>query len=641
MSSLSEKNDNPAVLDALPALLEKWGYPDPTQAPKDLYEIANHIIATPGLRAGDYVVQLGFATQAQVDKLMADKPKNVLTLEYLSNNIDNLRSSIQRIVAYTERRPYYATLPDVPSELMHREEIRHECGHETVVIDTPSGRPCLVFTENARLKDFEQMARDKRTSNPLHNMHAAGPILALGQRSEIYRLASVDAGAVVANDVNSQANVFTPEKATTDVQKLFVRMLDYAHEKGSTNVALQPQADGLVRARYRRSAYMFDIPVVRPFPPEQGNELAQFLHRISQARYTDDQVNVEGRLLAPADGNLIYRSQEAEIFLRLSYTPLDSAGLDSAPESISIRLIPRTTNRVQLEKLEIKPSVITAISDSLRETKGLILLVGPTNSGKSTTIAGALTLERELFGDRRNRLAAEQPVERRIPDILQHAVTARNTYDLMTAAILRQDPDTVYIGEIRSRSSAAAAVRGAGTGTLVLSSLHADDSILAIPTLRAYINNPIVESAEAAIVNEHDMVEALNLIVAQRLIPRLCECRVAMDGKTFDHHRSQIEGYCNKHGLKPPSDQQFNQLAKSKQANIAGCELCDHTGFSGVLPINETLSFTRELKDSIHDMLERRTFRYSELVRFRDRSLFDAAVERVLTDNAQIADLFI
>ena len=281
----------------------------------------------------------------------------------------------------------------------------------------------------------------------------------------------MDAGAIIANDVNSQANVFTPEKATTDVQKLFVRMLDYAHEKGSTNVALQPQPDGRVRARYRRSAYMFDIPVVRPFPPEQGNELAQFLHRVSQARYTDDQVNVEGRLLAPADGNLIYRSQEAEIFLRLSYTPLDSAGLDTAPESISIRLIPRTTNRVHLDKMQIKPSVITAISDSLRESKGLILLAGPTNSGKSTTIAGALTLEHELFGDRRNRLAAEQPVERRIPDILQHAVTARNNYDLMTAAILRQDPDTVYIGEIRSRSSAAAAVRGSGTGTLMMLSL--------------------------------------------------------------------------------------------------------------------------------------------------------------------------
>ena len=291
--------------------------------------------------------------------------------------------------------------------------------------------------------------------------------------------------------------------------------------------------------------------------------------------------------------------------------------------------------------MQIKPSVITAISDSLRESKGLILLAGPTNSGKSTTIAGALTLEHELFGDRRNRLAAEQPVERRIPDILQHAVTARNNYDLMTAAILRQDPDTVYIGEIRSRSSAAAAVRGSGTGTLMMSTIHADDAILAIPTLRAYINNPIVESAEAAMVNEHDMVEALNLIVAQRLIPRLCKCREGIEAKTFDSHRSQIEAYCKKHGLTPPNDAQFHQLAKSKQANPNGCELCDGTGFDGVLPINETLSFTRELKDSLHEMFERGTFRYSELVRFRDRSLFDAALERVLTDGAQIADLYI
>ena len=72
----------------------------------------------------------------------------------------------------------YTHLDVYKRQLMHRDDIREACGHETVVIDTPSGRPCLVFTENARLKDFEQMARDKRTSNPLYNMHAAGPILA-------------------------------------------------------------------------------------------------------------------------------------------------------------------------------------------------------------------------------------------------------------------------------------------------------------------------------------------------------------------------------------------------------------------------------------------------------------------------------
>jgi type II secretory ATPase GspE/PulE/Tfp pilus assembly ATPase PilB-like protein len=628
----------------LQALLTKWGYPENSEAPEDLTDIAERIVreADKGLRAGDYVVELGFATQQQVDDLMKNKPSNVLTLEHLSNNISNLRPAIQRIIAFTEKKPYYTKLPAKPSELMEKAEIREACGHETVLIDTPSERPCLVFTENARLKEFEQMARDMRATHPLYKVHAAGPILALGQRTEIYRLLSADTGSIVANDVNNQTNVFTPEKATTEVQKLFVRMLDYAHQKNATNIALVPQANGLVRARYRRAAYMFDMPVVRPFLPDQGLELAQFLHRVSQARYTDDQTNVEGKLQAPADGNLIYRSQEAEVFLRLGFTPLDSAGLDNAPESISIRLIPRTTTHVELARMNVKHSVIKDIHDALLETKGMLLVVGPTNSGKNTTIAGALTLEYEIYGDKRHRLSAEQPVERRISDLLQHAVTARNTYDIMAAALLRQDPDTMYVAEIRSRSSAGAAVRGAGTGTLVLATLHADDAILAVPALRAYINNPNVDSADAAVVNEHDMIEALNLIVGQRLIPHLCPaCRRPLAQKKFDQQKAQITAYCSKHGIATPTEPQFNQIAKSMEANPNGCEACDHTGFTDVRPINETLVCTREFKDTLHAMFERGTFRYSELVRFRPRSLFDAALERVFLDEAQVADLFI
>jgi type II secretory ATPase GspE/PulE/Tfp pilus assembly ATPase PilB-like protein len=631
------------VQSPLAALLAEWGYPDATTAPRDLAGVASQIVANPGLRAGDYVVQLEFATQRQVDVLMDSKPANVLTLEYLSDKISNLRPSIQRIVALTERRPYYTTLPESPSALMADPAVRHACGHESVLIDTPSGRPCLVFTDNGRLKEFEQMARDMRANNALYGLHHAGPILALGQRAEIYRLANLDGGDIVANDLNSQTNVFTPEKATTDLQRMFVRMLDFAHEKQSSNIALQPQSDGIVIARYRRAAHMFDIPVVRPFSPDQGNELAQFLHRISQAKYTDDQATAEGRLLAPADGNLIYRSQEAEVFLRLAFTPMDSAGLDIAPESISIRLIPRKTTRVQLDQMKIKTSVIKAIESALRETKGLILLAGPTNSGKSTTIAGALTLEYELFGKSRNRLSIEHPKERNIPDVLQHAVTARNGYDLMTAALLRQDPDTVYVGEIRSRSSAAAAVRGSGTGSLMLSTIHAGDSIQAVPTLRAYINNPVIDNAEAAVVNEHDMIEALNLVVAQRLISHICpNCRRPLDQKTYSKQHAQIEDYCRKHGLAQPTEAQYAALQTSTYlANPEGCQKCDHTGYVGVVPINEVLSMTREVKDLLHRMFERRTFRYSELVRFRDRSLFDAALERILRGESQISDLFI
>ena len=176
VNTFSPATPDATLSPAQQTLLGKWGYPDAQQAPEDLIEIAEQIAnARHGVRAGDYVVKLGFATREQVDELMKNKPSNVLTLEHLSNNIDNLRASIQRIVAYTEKRPYYTKLPATPSPMMDKSGIREACGHETVLIDTPSGRPCLVFTENSRLKEFEQMARDKRASNPLYKIHAAGP----------------------------------------------------------------------------------------------------------------------------------------------------------------------------------------------------------------------------------------------------------------------------------------------------------------------------------------------------------------------------------------------------------------------------------------------------------------------------------
>ncbi|WP_207002644.1 ATPase, T2SS/T4P/T4SS family [Trinickia mobilis] len=621
--------------------LATWGY-TPDEAPAELVEMAKLSLSTETLRVGDLVVQLGYADRPEVEKLLESKPKNVLTLNHLAEHIDNLRPHIQKMLALTEGRAFYTILPASPSHLLANELIRQACNeYEAVLIDTPSGRPCLVFTECTRLKEYEQMARDKRANDHIYQTCKDGPILAVGQRTEIYRLLSSDTADMIAIDQEHQTRSFTPDQASTEVQKLLVRMLDYAASKGSSNIALQPQRDGIVLVRYRRSGNMYEMPVVPRLNPEQARELNQFLHRISGARYTDTQALVEGRLQAPADGQFIYKSQEAEIFLRLGFTPPDSSGLAFSPESVSIRLIPRSTARVSLKDMKIKQSVITELKNALSETMGMILLVGPTNSGKSTTIAGALTLDYEMHGDTKNRLSAEQPVERSIPGVVQHTIDHRNTYDLMVAAMLRQDPNLAYIGEIRSRSSAAAAVRAAGTGSMVLSTAHANDAILAYPVLRAYISNTHVDNATAAMVTEHDLIEAMNLVVAQRLIPRLCQCATTIERRPFDDLRELTKAYCKKHSLPVPSEHQFKQLAHSKVRNPKGCLHCDGTGFDGVVPINETLVFSRELKNALHDMAERGTFHYAQLTRFRERSLFDAAIERVLLDQAQLPSLLI
>lgn len=623
------------------ARLEEWGYVPASEAPADLVRMAEDSLEAQ--RVGDLVVKLGYATRDQVEKLLQNKPRNVLALQYLAEHVDNLRPNIQLILALTEALPYFSTLPQIGSTQLKQPAIFEACqAQEAILIDTPSGRPCLVFTEHQRLKTYERMARHQRANDPIFKLCENGPILGLGQRTEIHRLLSTsDSTDLVANDESDQIRLFIPAQAETETQKLFVRMIDFAASKKSSNIALHPQRDGIVRARYRRSGKMYDIPVVRALNPDQAQELNQFLHRISAARYTDSNKLVEGRLQAPADGQVIYRSSEAELFLRLSFTAPDSSGLTNSPESVSIRLIPRTTARVNLRDNNLRDETIEAIQAALTESQGMVLTCGPTNTGKSTTLAGAFTLYTDMYGEEKVCLSAEQPIERDIPGLIQHNVDQRNTYDILTAAQLRQDPDLIYVGEIRSRSSAAAATRAAGTGALVLSTIHTMDSVLAYQAIRAYITNTHIDNASAAVVTIHDLIESMNLVIAQRLLPRLCECSVVIDTERFEQHKKRTIDYCARHNQKMPNNFMFRRLAHSHKANPKGCEKCDGTGYAGEVPINETLIYTRELKTQLHQMEERGTFRYDLLARARPYTLFDDALNRVLSREIELCDAWI
>ncbi|WP_226034379.1 GspE/PulE family protein [Aquitalea palustris] len=622
--------------------LTEWGY-SPESATDDLRAMAEQSLRFETLRAGDVVIELGYATREKVESVLADKPRNVPTLEHLTSQIDNLRPHIQKILALTQGLPYYMVLPDMPHISLQQPHVLKACNeYEAALITTPLGRPCLVFTEFSRLKDYRQMGRAERANDPIHQVLEGTPLLAVGNRTEIYRLMSNDQGVLTALDQEAQTKYFSPDQATTDSQKLIVRILDFAAGKKASNIALVPQPDGIVKVRYRRSGKMYDVPVCPRISPEQAQEVNQFLHRISTAAYTATKKLVEGRLIAPADGQFVYKSQDHEVFLRLSFTNPDASGLGNSSELHSIRLLPRDATRVDLQKLKIKPATINIMKTALSQSQGMILLAGPTGSGKSTTIAGMLSLHYDMYGDTKHRLSAEDPIERQIPGVTHHKIDARNTFDVMMAALLRQDPDLIFVGELRDRASAATCARAAGTGHVVASTVHANDSILAYRAVRAYIANTHVDNASAAVVTENDLIESLNMIVAQRLLPGLCpKCSKTIDQKHFGHVMGMVKDYCANQGLNTPADAQIAQLQKSKVANPDGCSHCDHTGYVGELPINETLVFTRKLKDILHDMAERNSFKYLPLTKYRDRTLFDAALQRVLVGEVALEDALI
>jgi type II secretory ATPase GspE/PulE/Tfp pilus assembly ATPase PilB-like protein len=209
----------------------------------------------------------------------------------------------------------------------------------------------------------------------------------------------------------------------------------------------------------------------------------------------------------------------------------------------------------------------------MHQTTGIILVTGPTGSGKSTTLYGALT---ELNTPEKNIMTIEDPVEYQIRGINQMHV--RSQIDLSFAkglrAILRQDPDVIMVGEIRDVETARIAVQAALTGHLVFSTLHTNDAVSSLIRL-------IDMGIEPYLVNS-----SVNAIMAQRLTRVICpHCKA-------DYTPSQTE-------LDKLSLQQ-SELAHGKLYYGAGCSACKNTGFLGRMMINEFLEINEEIQDLLN-----------------------------------------
>jgi type IV pilus assembly protein PilB len=204
----------------------------------------------------------------------------------------------------------------------------------------------------------------------------------------------------------------------------------------------------------------------------------------------------------------------------------------------------------------------------------MMLVTGPTGSGKSTTLYGALNL---LRSPRRNIITVEDPVEYLLESVNQIQVhpKAGLTFASCLPKILRQDPDVIMVGEIRDGETAEIALRAAQTGHLVLSSLHTNDSISAIPRLRDLGVPPYL------------IASTVTGIVAQRLVRRLCSCRNVLQPSSAYLRSLESIGV--------EETELYTGIYEP-----AGCDSCGNTGYSGRVGIYELLLIEGQIRDAIH-----------------------------------------
>jgi len=269
----------------------------------------------------------------------------------------------------------------------------------------------------------------------------------------------------------------------------------------------------------------------------------------------------------PQDGRFNIRVKNKSIDIRLSTMPLQYG------ESVVMRLLDQSGGLLKLDHIGMPAEILGRFRKFIHQPHGIVLVTGPTGSGKTTTLYGALN---EMNSPEKKIITVEDPVEYRLPRINQVQVNTKVglTFAGVLRTALRQDPDVVMVGEMRDQETAEIGLRAAMTGHLVLSTLHTNDSISTALRL-------LDMGAEGYVV-----ASSLQAVLAQRLVRRICEsCRV--DDSLDPQSQSWLHGYL---GEGQPTD-------GFKRGQ--GCTQCNNTGYHGRIGIFELLQIDVELADAL------------------------------------------
>ncbi|MHB1946853.1 MAG: type II secretion system ATPase GspE [Gammaproteobacteria bacterium] len=304
----------------------------------------------------------------------------------------------------------------------------------------------------------------------------------------------------------------------------------------------------------------------------------------------------------PQDGRITLRIAGRAVDVRVSTMPT------SHGERVVLRLLDKQNARLDLAQLGMEPNSLNIMQRLIAQPHGIILVTGPTGSGKTTTLYAALT---SLNNNTRNILTVEDPIEFDLPGIGQTQVNYKvnMTFAKGLRAILRQDPDVVMIGEIRDLETAQIAVQASLTGHLVLSTLHTNSAIGAITRL----DDMGVESFLLS--------SSLIGVLAQRLIRLLCK-------------------HCKKAVTATPSECAIMGVSDNPPPMIyhgVGCSLCRNTGYSGRSGVYELVAIDDTLRTMIHDR------KSEQLLKKYARSLFPSirhdGYRRVLAGDTSLEEI--
>ena len=501
-------------------------------------------------RIGDILIEMGFIDEVQLEMALAEIKKTgsmigdvLLRLDWVTEEQLQMAIGVQsgaKILDTEAAKVDYGLITKIPQKFVSRHGI-FPFAKEGKVIKAATANP------------FDVVARDElsRMTGCLVKTYIASKEW-VSKAIELYYKTALTIDHDI-EDIIRTAGLGEGEFEENQVVRLVDLIIEKGHVLGASDIHIVPDTN-LVRIYYRIDGVL--------------NQQYLFPKSFQQGLVTRCKIMADMDISnpnIPHDGRIKFKGGATEFDIRVSTFPTQLG------ETVVMRLLIYSKVVGNLERLGFEKEDLAKFLKNIKRPYGLILSTGPTGSGKTTTLYSALMT---INNPNVNAMTIEDPIEYVIPTIRQTAVNPKAglTFGNAFRSAMRQDPDIILVGEIRDQETAELAMRASITGHLVLSTLHTNDAASAI--------NRLLDLG----VNANIVASSLTMVVAQRLLRRICPHCVTMAPPGPEEKEAFV-----RNGLEPP--------AELPKAN--GCDSCHKSGYSGRTGIYEILEIDRAIEELI------------------------------------------
>jgi type IV pilus assembly protein PilB len=443
--------------------------------------------------------------------------------------------------------------------------------HKLVAFDKTAHELKLATLDPDDLQTFDFIRKKTGLTPRIFLTHPASIDHALklyhrGLKAEFKEIAETSPGSAEDKDLKQIAQ-------DLPVVRVVDTLLEYAIFEGASDIHLEPgEGDSVVR--YRIDGILRDVMTL---PRALNPGVVARIKILSNLKLDEHRL--------PQDGRFKITTEDKRIAFRVSILPVFDG------EKVVLRLLNESTQILSLDQLGLQPGPLEILKRNIKKPHGMILVTGPTGSGKTTTL---YTILQVLNTPGVNISTVEDPVEYRMPRVNQTQVNPKIglTFASGLRALLRQDPNIIMVGEIRDADTAEMATQAALTGHLVLSTLHTNDSVTALPRLRDMrVPNFLIASTT-------------NAVMAQRLVRKICSSCI----ESYTLSKKAIEDLAEVLSVETvlKALEQSGQILSSKQGLTdllfyrgRGCKQCGDTGYKGRIGIYEILEIEKRVAELI------------------------------------------